>query len=267
MREWLIQLRKFKQLTQEQVASSSFIHRSYYSQIEGGKRSPSFNVAKNIAKVLEFNPLQFYKEDERNTSFEPANSFLNMDIFQLDILEYFRNLDQGKILYSYCDLRDYNKYLFEYLLVIVQNNRHCILIEDQEIYSDLKNKLKFISSSENIIKYISHFNVNECGCEENLLNLKEDLLRHSKANNNTSIWLHEQNPVRIWDKLLELNLDLANIPVVQAFNASLISAGEYIKMMKRHPLIMIDGQIIKSPFYNKNKDSLVLPSFRIQEDI
>lgn len=267
MREWLIQLRKFKQLTQEQVASSSFIHRSYYSQIEGGKRSPSFNVAKNIAKVLEFNPLQFYKEDERNISFEPANNSLNMDIFQLDILEYFRNLDQGKIIYSYSDFRDYNKYLFEYLLVVIQNNKHCILIEDEEIYLDLKNKLKFICSSENIINYINHFNINECCFEENLLELKDLILRHNNANDNISIWLHEKIPVRIWDKLLELDLELANIPVVQAFNAALISAGEYIKMMQRHSLIMIDGQIIKSPFYNKNRDSLVLPSFRIQEDI
>lgn len=269
MREWLIQLRKFKQLTQEQVASSSFINRSYYSQIEGGKRSPSFNVAKNIAKVLEFNPLQFYKESELNTSFEDDDNLFNKDMPQLNILECFRN-NQRKIVYAYCDLSDYTKYLFEYLLVFIQNNIHCILIEEKEVYSDLKKKLKFIFSSENIVKYISYFNMNECKVfEDNFLDLKELILKDNNLNENAfkSIWIHEKHLVRIWDKLPELSFNSSDILVVQAFDASSISAREYIKMMKKYPLIMIDGQIINSPFYPKNKDSLVFPSFYMQENI
>ncbi|MGF2614775.1 helix-turn-helix domain-containing protein [Rossellomorea vietnamensis] len=60
MREWLRQLREEKGLTQEKVASESYINRAYYSQIENGVRNPSFEVAAKIAETFDIDPSRFF---------------------------------------------------------------------------------------------------------------------------------------------------------------------------------------------------------------
>ncbi|MFQ3545286.1 helix-turn-helix domain-containing protein [Halobacillus rhizosphaerae] len=62
MRNWLIQLRKEKQLTQQQVSKAAHIDRAYYAQIESGTRNPSMAVACQIASVLLINPSFFFSE-------------------------------------------------------------------------------------------------------------------------------------------------------------------------------------------------------------
>ncbi|SES26475.1 helix-turn-helix domain-containing protein [Salipaludibacillus aurantiacus] len=59
-RKWLINLRKDKNLTQQQVATLSFIDRGFYAQIEKGIRDPSIPVARKVAEVLSFNPAAFF---------------------------------------------------------------------------------------------------------------------------------------------------------------------------------------------------------------
>jgi len=60
-REWLIKLRSEK--TQQFVAEKAGINRSYYTQIENGIRTPSVEVAKKIAEVLNFPWTYFFEED------------------------------------------------------------------------------------------------------------------------------------------------------------------------------------------------------------
>ena len=54
MMNWLIDLRKTKGMTHEDVSNACGISRQYYSMIEMGERSPSVETAKKIAKVLDF---------------------------------------------------------------------------------------------------------------------------------------------------------------------------------------------------------------------
>ena len=58
----LVNARKEKNLTHEQVASltGNRITRQYYGMIENGERTPSVDVAKSIAKVLEMNWTIFF---------------------------------------------------------------------------------------------------------------------------------------------------------------------------------------------------------------
>ena len=60
MRDWLVEIREQKQLTQDQVAESSGIQRAYYTMIERGDRRPSVQVAMNIADTLEFDWTLFF---------------------------------------------------------------------------------------------------------------------------------------------------------------------------------------------------------------
>lgn len=65
-RLWLIRLRKSRRLTQELVATGSFIDRGFYAQIENGTRDPSIHVATNIARVLGIHPRIFFSEVSNN---------------------------------------------------------------------------------------------------------------------------------------------------------------------------------------------------------
>ncbi|GGF20746.1 hypothetical protein GCM10010954_19350 [Halobacillus andaensis] len=62
MRDWLIQLRKERKLTQQQIAEGAHIDRAYYAQIESGTRNPSMAVASQIASFLNINTFLFFPE-------------------------------------------------------------------------------------------------------------------------------------------------------------------------------------------------------------
>ena len=64
-RTWLKNIRVEKGLTQQEVASSGDFARTYYTMVEQGKRKPSVDIAKSIAKVLDFKWTIFF-EDECN---------------------------------------------------------------------------------------------------------------------------------------------------------------------------------------------------------
>lgn len=53
-RDWLIELRCNKELTQEDVAKKISMHVAAYANIENGTRNPSVTKAKKIAETLDF---------------------------------------------------------------------------------------------------------------------------------------------------------------------------------------------------------------------
>lgn len=61
MRTWLIELRKKKELTQDQVATFCGISRQYYSFIENGDRNVPVHTAKKIANILGFDWQKFFE--------------------------------------------------------------------------------------------------------------------------------------------------------------------------------------------------------------
>lgn len=62
MRFWLLEKRKNKEKTQDCIAYKARISRSMYAMIESGERNPSVPVAKNIAKVLNFDWTLFFED-------------------------------------------------------------------------------------------------------------------------------------------------------------------------------------------------------------
>lgn len=67
MREWLINIRKKCELSQQQVANTVGISQSYYSAIESGARGNHLPVplAKKIAEVLGFDWQRFYEDEKK----------------------------------------------------------------------------------------------------------------------------------------------------------------------------------------------------------
>lgn len=62
MRDWLKEYRDKRGLTQEETANLSGISRSYYTHIEQGNKTPTVEVAKNIAKTLKFDWVVFFNQ-------------------------------------------------------------------------------------------------------------------------------------------------------------------------------------------------------------
>lgn len=60
MRQWLINFRTAKKMSQKQVADICSITHAYYCMIEQGKRNPSVRVAKKIAETLDLDWLIFF---------------------------------------------------------------------------------------------------------------------------------------------------------------------------------------------------------------
>lgn len=61
-RTWLIDIRKEKGFTQQEVANNLTISRSTYALIESGLRNPSPDSAKQIANILGFNWVIFFDD-------------------------------------------------------------------------------------------------------------------------------------------------------------------------------------------------------------
>lgn len=62
MREWLKAKRIYHGYTHKDVAMTVHVSRQHYSFIESGQRNPSVQLAKKIAKALDFEWELFYKE-------------------------------------------------------------------------------------------------------------------------------------------------------------------------------------------------------------
>lgn len=60
---WLQEIRKMKNMTQEQAAEFSGVTRAFYSMIELGIRRPSVKNAKKIGAALGFDWTRFYDAD------------------------------------------------------------------------------------------------------------------------------------------------------------------------------------------------------------
>lgn len=64
MREWLVSIRRNLGLSQRSVADQINISPPSYCNIEHGKRKPTIEHAKAIAKVLGFDWTRFYEDDK-----------------------------------------------------------------------------------------------------------------------------------------------------------------------------------------------------------
>jgi transcriptional regulator with XRE-family HTH domain len=67
MRNWLLELRKQRNLTQAEIAEQADIARTTYSMIETGERNTSVDNAKKIAHVLGFDWTIFFEDQCHET--------------------------------------------------------------------------------------------------------------------------------------------------------------------------------------------------------
>ncbi|WP_112179948.1 MULTISPECIES: helix-turn-helix domain-containing protein [Paraliobacillus] len=248
-REWLINSRKSQGLKQAQVASRAFIDRAYYSQIETGKRNPSFNVAINIAAALNFDPIIFFRNNlSKNT--------LQNEFMRYEIVEHFKRLDNGKILYLYNSLDDYYHHVITFLISGIEKNSYCLIIDNYQNYNKIQQNLETILSKSELINsvcFINKADLDQHGPKEIIdkLSVIQSEFENAKT---VRIWLSEKKYCQDdWLHLVENPLKkngTNNMLLIRAYKASMISADLHIEMMKTYPYLMTDSEIVGSPFYH-----------------
>lgn len=65
----LVEKRKEKKLTQQEIADKIGVSRQYYNDIENEKRSPSVGLAQKIGDVLGIDWTIFYKLGQRSVDY------------------------------------------------------------------------------------------------------------------------------------------------------------------------------------------------------
>ncbi|WP_427834131.1 helix-turn-helix domain-containing protein [Actinobacillus pleuropneumoniae] len=66
----ITKLRKKKNLSQESLAELSEIHRTYLSEVEGGKRNPTISVLNRVVEALGISMSDFFQEVDRSSKYE-----------------------------------------------------------------------------------------------------------------------------------------------------------------------------------------------------
>ncbi|MFD2045494.1 helix-turn-helix domain-containing protein [Ornithinibacillus salinisoli] len=269
-REWLILYRESKRLTQAQVASFSFIDRSYYSQIETGKRNPSLTVANNIAKALDFDPMMFFQDHLNQSTFQ-------QNVLSGEIPEFFRCNGEGEVLYLYNDFELYSHHAVSYLLTAVEKDSFCIIIDYEMTFNHLKRSLETILTKREIKKYIHFVNKEDLGQYEpsEMVTYFQRLVAKFDEDKLVRIWSHEkQYDDNDWLSKLEKYLTTKRaqfnnkkVLIIRSYNASMVKAVSHIRMMRNYPYLMTDFEIVDSPFYIINSNSSVFPSLFIQENM
>lgn len=269
-RAWLINIRKSKQLTQQYVAANSYIDRSYYSHIESGKRNPSLTVANNIAAVLNFDPLIFFKNDQINNPPENTN-------LKLDIDELLSKMETGNILYLYNKFNSYIHNAVIFSLLGVWKNGSCFIIDTPMNFFEIQKNLENFLSNNEMKNHIHHIN------KEEIMNQTPESLS-SNPINILSTKLEEKTSIFIWchvhrdhpnDWVFKLQNQLNSngllennkkIVKVHAYDASIVSAQIQIELMRLVPYLMTDKELVDSPLYHSGEKTTIFPSLCMQED-
>ena len=63
----IAKLRNKNNLSQEGLSELAEIHRTYLSEVEGGKRNPTLTVLKRIVDALDFSMREFFRIVEENS--------------------------------------------------------------------------------------------------------------------------------------------------------------------------------------------------------
>lgn len=269
-REWLIKFRNSKRLTQEEVASQAFIDRGYYSQIETGKRNPSHTVSHNIAKVLNIDPLNFFVDRLNHHSIQHT-------IIERGVSEHLKSMKRGQILYLYDNPEIYIQHALTFLLSGVEKSCYCIIIDYPENFQEIKQGLKTVLKESAYNKYIFYINKSEIEHfeMEETVDYFQKILSQFEDHALIRVWSPKErffekdwlSKVVNYIETEKPDISLDNVLLVRSYNASMISAGSHIKLMKSYPYLMTDFELVVSPFCQTGNNSFIFPSIYIQENM
>lgn len=265
-REWLVKIRKSKQLTQQQVADASFIDRTYYTHIESGTRTPSLSVAQNIAESLGFDPFVFFIF-QLNSPIQTETEALPYPQ-TTKILRGFNSLESAEIVYLYNEEDYLIQNMITFILAGLKKGSLTLLFEKKETNRTVKSILESMISEYEFNERLFFYNSGEQSFNVSKMNpIESSEYPHPKENEPVHVWAH-------LDPAIHLNF-LPNLFIqldseeklkdkkyiyVRPFNATEISAALNIRLMIHYKYLMTDFEIVNSPLYKKSQESFTYPT-------
>ncbi|WEG13475.1 helix-turn-helix transcriptional regulator [Pullulanibacillus sp. KACC 23026] len=270
-REWLSQLRKSRGLTQEQLANCVYIDRSYYSQIENGKRNPSPSVAHSIARILNVDPCKFFEGQTNHKDSVFQNASLENSSFDLNELNF------GKLLYLYNDYEKYYRNILMFLFSNFNKKGYCVIIDSANNCNKIKIQLRKKMAHYDLLSHFTFINneeFNQIFFDELAKTMSSLMTRFERFNPPILMWSNDKrynnkdwfNELTIYLKKENLVLNYKELFLVRSYIAPELSSDIYIKLMRQYPYIMTDFELVVSPLFDQTKKR-ILPSLFIQENL
>lgn len=187
------------------------------------------------------------------------------------------------LLYVYHSDELYLENLVSAIVMARSVNQHVIVIEKEEIYQTALEKVKkeLNVDSEDDLDYIhfinskDYYQVNGNFHFEYAINCLKGLFT-SYTENNISIrvwgnvyldnYLNNMDKLHTYECQCERSINDFNILTVCSYDGKVVPAIIQTEMMKSHPYLMTDTELVKSPLYAETKEN-VFPSIASQKKI
>ncbi|MFP7298716.1 helix-turn-helix domain-containing protein [Neobacillus niacini] len=258
-RKWLIKLRKLKNMTQKEVSMITFIDRSYYTQIENGKRTPSIAVAKAIAEALEFDPLLFFYENIKGEyQQDPLPDTLK-------ISEILKKENNSQILYLTSNFENYFEHVITFILIAYEKGNHYIVFDSESNLRQIKQKLKFIFPEDDFMEHIHY--INHATNQEEIDVIMSSLITNLRKDASLLIWGRILHDSTIDQTKLTETINLLkgrNILFTCVYDSSLLSAYTQLELMRSYPFLMTDHELVRSPLFKRKDNTDLFPQLFIQ---
>ncbi|GEO26563.1 hypothetical protein AAC03nite_23480 [Alicyclobacillus acidoterrestris] len=185
------------------------------------------------------------------------------------------------ILYFYKTQSAYLENVVSFIEMGLNMGQHVVYIDSLQSYTALRELLEASQRASFLeqVTYVNHFEFymmyRDFHFERVLQNLKDVVEPHLGAGRSIRLWGHVdwQPQADILERLhtYECSCDITvsdlGFLTVCAYDSGAVPAAVMIEMMRSHPLLMTDVDMVKSTLYASRRNSITLPSLSVQSEL
>ncbi|MBP1947192.1 MEDS domain-containing protein [Virgibacillus litoralis] len=181
----------------------------------------------------------------------------------IPLTKYLQEFDSAHILYVFEEKNNYIENMMAYIKAGTESGHHLIIIENQNVFHEVEEKIKKLYSNEEQ-KYIHHID-NYSFYRSYTKSHMQSIVKHfhnklnACINENSTIrtWAHVEwksnntssNKLEEFDNIEDCSLSEIGIMSVCAYDASAISASLQTKLLRNHEYFMTDKELVRSSLF------------------
>ncbi|WP_249897039.1 MEDS domain-containing protein [Paenibacillus sp. PK3_47] len=193
--------------------------------------------------------------------------------------------DGGHILYLFEDINRYVDNALSYITAGLDQGHHILLIEREDVYHEILNKLSGSVPSGQLPSLHYANNIEYYGSRgdfdfQHILSHFEEIMGEVQAQNlpirtwaNVMTWgdhneRHIHGNLKAYERQTTCVVRDFGMVSVCAYNAAEISSSLQNELMKEHEYVMTDMEFFQSPLYRyHNKEEIIFPSLSVQRQL
>ncbi|GAE25620.1 two-component sensor histidine kinase [Halalkalibacter wakoensis JCM 9140] len=199
----------------------------------------------------------------------------------ISLTEKIQINDGSHILYFYDSKEQYVENLLSFIFSAKMMNQHAIIIESLEVYEMLLEKLGDTYENEGISEILHYKNnidfyqtYGDFKFERALESFKETVQPFVDKELSVRVWgkvawndlLYDKEDMHRYECECDLTVSEIGYMTVCVYDGNEVPASIQTEMMRSHPYLMTDKDLVKSSLYN-HKDHTVFPSLATQKKI